>query len=217
MSPICEKCGIRYEEENGSCPLCGKESEDPASKAGETGHSMKHFREVVTFTAFSAGLIVFITDFAYGGAFSWSRIPLLSLGYCWLTSFLLSFLHKGKYLPVPAAAASTGLFLFFLSGFTSPAGSWFTGMALPILAAVAAISVLAAAVIRLFGMSFLGTVSTYLAGAGLLTICIDFAVTPGASWSLVAASGVIPMIVFLAGLERRLRRKGSSLEKYFFT
>ncbi len=215
MTPVCGKCGVRYEESFGSCPLCRQRKAEPAEEKPRGGKSLKHFREVLTFSAFSTGLIVFITDFAYGGSLDWSRIPLLSLGYVWLTFFLLSCLRGRKYFPVPTAAVTTGLFLFFLSGFTSGAGGWFSEIVLPILFSVAFISILVTAVVMIFRMSFLGTLSSGLAGAGLLMICVDFTVNPGVSWSLVAASGVVPVIVFLAGLEKRLRKKGSSLEKYF--
>lgn len=212
MTPVCGSCGIRFEEDCRSCPLCGKTRVEPAADPGE---ALKHFREVLTFSAFSTAFIVFITDLAYSGSLDWSRIPLLSLGYVWLTLFLLSFLRGRKYFPVPTAAITTGLFLFFLSGFTSGAGCWFSEIVLPILLSIAFISIVVTAVSMIFRMSFLGTLSSCLAGAGLLMICIDFTVNPGVSWSLVAASGVIPVIVYLAGLEKRLRKKGSSLEKYF--
>ncbi len=215
MTPICGKCGVRYEDNCDGCPLCRQRKAEPPEEKPKGAKTLKHFREAVTFSAFSTGLIVLITDFAYGGSLGWSRIPLLSLGFIWLTLFLLSFLRGKRYLLVPAAAITTGVFLYFLSGFTSDSTGWFSEIVLPVLFFTAFISILVTTVVMIFRLSFLGTVSTGLAGAGLLMICIDFTVNPGISWSLVAASGVVPVIVFLAGLEKRLEKKGSSLEKYF--
>ena len=214
MSPLCGNCGIMYEEESISCPLCAKTPSETSSSRADRGREDKHFRDVITFAGFSTGLIVFITDFAYGGPLDWAGIPLFCLGYLWLTFFILSFLQRRRYLRVPAISITTGVFLYFLSGFTSESG-WFLGVVVPILLCFTFISLLVMAVIRIFRLSFIGRVSSCLAGAGFLTICIDFTVNPGVSWSLVAASGAVPLMVFLSGFESRLRRNGSSLEKYF--
>jgi hypothetical protein len=217
MTQICGECGVRYEDGLDECPLCARKPPAPPGDAGPEKNSSRHFREVITFTAFSAGLIAFITDLAYSGSLSWSRIPLLSLGYSWLTAFMLSVSRKANYLRVTVAAASIGAYLYFLSRLTSGPDGWFQPIALPIVAAAALLSLLVTAVLRLFSLPFLGKVSAVLVGMALFTVSIDLTLSPGASWSLVTASGIVPVTVFLAGLEKRLRKKGSSLEKYFHT
>ncbi len=177
MTPICDECGIRYEDDQAECPLCARRSPPQRGSIPEA-HSARHFREVITFTAFSAGLLTFITDLAYSGSPGWSRIPLLSLGYAWLTMFLLSLARRAKYLQVMVAWVSTGGYLYFLSGLTGGEG-WFYPTAISMVAAAAVISLLVTAVIRLFHMSFPGRVSTGLVGVALLTVCIDLILTPG--------------------------------------
>lgn len=215
MTPICPECGVRYEDDQAECPLCARRSPPQRGSIPEA-HSARHFREVITFTAFSVGLVTLITDLAYAGSLGWSRIPLLSLGYAWLTMFMLSLTRRARYIQVIVASVSTGGYLYFLSGLTGGEG-WFSPTALSIVAAAALISFLVTAVIRLFRMSFPGRVSTGLAGVALLAVCIDLILTPGVSWSLITAAGIVPVTVFIAGLEKRLRDKGSSLEKYFHT
>lgn len=215
MTPICGECGTRYEDNQAECPLCARRSPPQGGRIPEA-HSARHFREVITFTAFSAGLVTLITDLAYAGSLGWSRIPLLSLGYAWLTMFMLSLTRKAKYIQVMVAAVSTGGYLYFLSGLTGGEG-WFSPTALSIVAAAALISFLVTAVIRLFHMSFPGRVSSGLVGVALLAVCIDLILTPGVSWSLITAAGIVPVTVFITGLEKRLRDRGSSLEKYFHT
>lgn len=216
--PLCSKCGVRYENSCNRCPLCTGVTEAPSESELQDDNvpAAKHFREVLGFVCFSCSLIMFVTDIAYGMSISWSRIPLLSTGYVWLTGVLLSILKPRGYLMLITGISLTGVFLFLLGEFTAEI-SWFSEIALPILVSAALLAIAAAGAVRLFSLSFLGTLSVSLVCAGLLTISIDLAVTPGVSWSLVTASGVIPVILFLAGFEKRLERKGSSLRKYFST
>jgi hypothetical protein len=213
--PLCDNCGVRYEDDDRGCPLCGGPPEEPAREAVAHPPSHARFREVMTFAAFSTGLIVFITDIAYGMDLSWSRIPLVTLGYLWAVLMLVSLLHRRRYLTITGVMSLSCAYLYLLGTFTGNA-AWFRGTALPILVSLTVLSVLAVGAIRLFRLSVLGSISVGLVCAGLLTICIDLSVSPGASWSLVAASGVVPVIVYLANLEKRLQAKGSSLRKYFF-
>ncbi len=216
--PLCSKCGVRYENSSTGCPLCTGAKEAASESELQDDHipAAKHFREVLSFICFSCSLIVFITDIAYGMSISWSRIPLLSIGYVWVTGILLSILNPRGYLMLITGISLTGVYLFLLRVFTAEM-SWFSEIALPILVSAVLLTVVATGAVRLFNLSFLGTLSVFLVCAGLLTISIDLAVTPGVSWSLVTASGVIPVILFLAGFEKRLERKGSNLRKYFFT
>ncbi|HOP27385.1 MAG TPA: DUF6320 domain-containing protein [Candidatus Sabulitectum sp.] len=215
MTRICGECGIRYEDHQAECPLCVRRKPEPPSGKGSRSNVGKHLREMVTFSAFSAGLIAFITDYAYSGTLTWSRIPLLSLAYAWVTVYLVSLTWRSRYLTVAASALSTGLFLHFLSDLTSGGDGWFHAIALPMVTSAALISLLVTAINGLFNLSFMGRLLSAMAGIALFTVFIDLTVTPGVTWSLITASGTVPLIVFLAGLEKRLRRKGSSLEKYF--
>ena len=217
MTRICGECGIRYEDDQEECPLCARRTPLPPTGTSEYGNRGKHLREVATFSAFSAGLIAFITDYAYSETLTWARIPLLSLAYAWLTVLLVSLSWRSRYLTVAASALTTGLYLFFLSGLTSGGNGWFSAIALPVVTFAALISILVTAVNGLFNLSFMGRLSSIIAGIALFTVFIDLTVTPGVTWSLITASGAVPLIVFLAGLEKRLKRKGSSLEKYFHT
>lgn len=215
--PLCDKCGVRYEDGIESCPLCAMVSEKPekSEQHDSTIPASKHFREVLFFVCFSCSLIIFITDIAYGMNVSWSKIPLISIGYVWVTCFLVSILVSRKYLALVAGIGLTGVYLFLLGVFTSDI-PWFSDIAFPILLSLGLLTVVATGAIRLFKLSFAAALSVCLVCAGLFTICIDLAVTPGVSWSLVTASGVIPIVLFLAGFQKRLQRKGSNLRKYFF-
>ena len=39
--------------------------------------------------------------------------------------------------------------------------------------------------------------------------------SPSVSWSLITSAAAIPFVLFLLSLEKKLKRGGSNLEKYF--
>ena len=110
--------------------------------------------------------------------------------------------------------------LYLLDLFTSSA-AWFLPFALPLTLALGALVLAAAVVIRRFRLSILGGISAGLIAAGLYTICVELILNGylglplQPSWSLITAAAVIPIIAFFVYFERRLKKQGSDLEKYF--
>jgi len=234
--PICRECGVQIENSSSVCPLCGcsltPEAVDGGSSnlapdvpAGSVGpknsRAVRLFREVFSFVISASILVVFVTDFAYGMDLSWSLIPITSIVYLWLAVFPLTiFLHRA-FLLTAFEFVNTGLFLFLLCYFAG-GSDWFSELALPLLIVLAILVLLTSAFIRFLKLSILGRLSAGFVSSALFTLCIDLTLNlhsrnkPGLSWSLVAASAVIPIIIFLFGFEKRLKKRGSSLKKYFF-
>lgn len=215
MTPLCGKCGVVYEEGPEGCPLCSirKSEEQPGSELPE--RTPGQIRKAVTFAAFSTGLITFVTDFAYSGSVTWSAIPLLSLAYALVTMLLVSLLRRNRYLSITAAAVSTTAYLSYLGRLTDSEQNWFSGIAFPILMSVSIASILVITAIRVFRFSFTGSAISVMTAAGLVLVSIDATLSHEVSWSLVTSAGILSLMVLLAGTEKRLRKRGSSLEKYF--
>jgi len=240
--PICKNCGVEVESNYRTCPLCGAElgaatarSEtaraDPetvglkeaAQHTAIEAHDEKVrllFQEVFGFIALAAAVVVFATDFAYGMKITWSRIPLISIGYIWLSIFMIPRLKRIPYLLPVAELLTTALFLYALNLFTG-GRNWFWELALPIVAALGILMLLTVFIIRVFKLSVLGGLAVSLISAGLFTLCLEAILNSflheriWVSWSLVTAASVIPIIAFLVSFEKRLKKRGSNLQKHF--
>lgn len=241
--PICRQCGVEVESDYTHCPLCGEaieraeqgpraDAESGSTAAGPENertsaaieaHDAKVrllFQEVVGFIALAGAVVVFATDFAYGMDLSWSRIPLISIGYLWLTVFMIPRLKRVPYLLVAAEILLLGLYLYALNMFTGGPG-WYWGIAFPIVAAFGLLMLLSVLAIRIFNLSVLGGLAVGFVATGLFTLCIEGALNLyfydrlSFSWSIITAASVIPLIAFLVNFEKRLKKRGSNLEKHF--
>ncbi len=217
-----KKGEVQAEAKTDSIRGAGSEEPDENHAAIEA-HDAKVrllFHEVVGFIALAGAVVVFATDFAYGMDISWSRIPLISIGYVWLTIFMIPRLKRIPYLLVVAEILLIGLYLYALNLFTSGPG-WYWGIAFPIVGSFGFLILLSVLVIRIFKLSVLGGLAVGLVAAGLSTLCIDGILNLYLydqlrfSWSIVTAASVIPLIAFLVSFEKRLKRHGSNLKKHF--
>ena len=235
--PICKNCGVEVESNYHLCPLCGAELGPEAAGSETAGSELESvenhaaieahdekvrilFQEVFGFISLAAAVVVFATDFAYGMEISWSRIPLISIGYIWLSIFMIPRLKRIPYLLPVAELLTTALFLYALDLFTG-GRNWFWELALPIVAAFGLLLLLTVFIIRVFKLSVLGGLAAGLISAGLFTLCLEAILNSflheqiWVSWSLVTAASVIPIIAFLVSFEKRLKKRGSNLQKHF--
>ena len=241
--PICKQCGVEVESDYTQCPLCGEvidkgeqdhpvDQQNRASASGtesETttaaieAHDAKMrflFHEVFGFIALAGAVVVGATDFAYGMDLSWSRIPLISIGYLWLMVFMIPRLKRVPYLLVAGEVLLLEVYLYALNLFTG-GPDWYWGIAFPIVAAFGLLILLSVLTIRIFKLSVLGGLAVGFIAAGLFTLCIEgvlnlyFHGRLGFSWSIITAASVIPLIVFMVSFEKRLKKRGSNLEKHF--
>ncbi len=242
--PICKNCGVEIEEDHSYCPLCGLalEESDTSQPYGEGSElhdeedgSLVEYRSVIekheeklrillqdiwSFITIAALIIVFAVDFSFDMEISWARFPLLSIAYVWLLTFVISKLRYRAYLILSALLLATAIFLLAMDTFT-PGPSWFLSLALPLLGILTVAITGVITLIRLFGLSILGGLSAALAAAGLVIIgtetLLDMYMDKPLriSWSLIPATAVLPIIAFLFSFEKRLKKRGSDLDKYF--
>ena len=235
--PICKHCGVEVEADYTHCPLCGArinsgdaqgDAADAYTEAENTSAAIEAhdakvrllFQEVVGFIALAGAVVVCATDFAYGMDLSWSRIPLISIGYVWLTIFMIPRLKRRPYLLVAGEILLLGVYLYALNLFTG-GPDWYWGIAFPIVAAFGLLMLLSVLTIRIFKLAVLGGLAIAFVATGLFTLCIEgilnlyFHDRLGFSWSFITAASVIPLIALLVSFEKRLKKHGSNLKKHF--
>jgi len=236
--PICRNCGVEVEDHQSKCPLCGspvgndevRETPVPEKKQilnPDTAVDRKRqekvrilFHEIIDFIALAGAVVVWAVDYAYGMAITWSRFPLISIGFVWLLFSLPFWLKRRVYLMVCAEALNMALFLYCMDRFTA-GDPWFHSLALPLILGFGAAVLLSLGSIRLLKLSALGGISVSLIAAGLWLLWLEIIVNrfigegPGVSWSLIAAASVVPIIAFLFSFDARLKRQGSDFRKHF--
>lgn len=233
--PICKHCGVQIESDYTHCPLCGAvvdeggsadtidEGELEKNEAVIEAHEAKVrvlFQEVFGFVSLAGAVVVFATDFAYGMDITWSRIPLISIGYLWLSIFMIPRLKRVLPVLVLGEVLLAAVFLYALDLFT-PGTSWFWGLAFPLVAAFGILMLASILIIRRFKLSVLGGLAAALISAGVFTLCIEgslqlfFHGELRFSWSIITSASVVPLIAFLVNFDKRLKKRGSNLKKHF--
>jgi hypothetical protein len=201
----CPKCGARAEG-GSTCPRCG--SPLPADRSATALSLASGIFGAVCGISASIGLIV---DYSKNGAFTWSRVGLLSCALAWmLLGFpLLSYRRPRIFLPVMATAPIA--YLWVLEIITG--GSWFLPLALPIaLAGIgsAAFSVILCAKARRRGPNIAAFI---LFGGTLACIAVEIVVSlrlrgsPSFTWSAIVAVSALPLAALLLGIQHRLRQR----------
>lgn len=228
----CINCGVKLEDTEQRCPLCGVEAVHPQISRVESEPlypfhrypapqvNSKAAQIVVTTLLLIALLTTLFIDLRINAAVTWSGIVAgaLLVGY---TAFVLPFwfrrINPGIF--VPGVFAAVALYLMYINHVT--AGSWFLSFGLPVTVYLGA---LVTAVVLL--LKYLrGRLLTILGGAlialGLFMplmeylIFVTFQRPRFAAWSVYPLISLVllgGMLVFLA-VNRRAREK---MERKFF-
>jgi len=231
---VCKNCGVEVEDAE-RCPLCGSEpkeavGERPKSSNSEEAHTPEENRviqnakiwgfEMISLVAFTAALVAFASDFAFGFEVTWSLYPIASIAFVWLfTGILIALGHR----PVTAVIAETLLAGGFLLALSQIIGSsaWFLSIALPITILVGFIGALVILVAKLLKPSVLQVVAISFLAAGLFLVGLDLILSlhtnaeAPVSWSLVAFACTLSLFFLILFINRRLRDKHSEFRKIF--
>jgi len=230
--PICKKCGVEIEEGLKFCPLCKtlfEENFEPFETENIKSETIvpKLIRqtkswiwELITFLSFAAFIVIFAVDFAYGTNITWSRFPLASIIFIWLTFTLLIRLKKRTYLLILIETLILLVLLWVLDLFitTKP---WFFKLAFPIVLSLSFLLILTILFVRKNKLSVFGILATCITSNGFFLLFLDAILhnfkkgKPFISWSIVAFACIIPLIVFLLYFQKRLKKKGIDLQRYF--
>lgn len=229
---LCRNCGVEIEEDQALCPLCGlPPGEEPVSTdTGEANtpfilsekreSALILFWEIFSFTALSTILIVFVVDFAYGLNITWSRYPMVCLGFVWITIFLILKVKRRIGLLFFLMLLNLLLFLFLLE-LSIQGKPWFWALAFPLTISFSFLALITYGLIRRFKPKLLTIFSICLLQGGVFILFLELILNlflynkPFISWSMVASACMIPIIGFLINFDSRLKKRGSSLKKYF--
>jgi hypothetical protein len=192
----------------------------PESDATTIRHARIWVFEMVSLVAFTALIIVFASDFAFGFAVTWSRYPLLAVGFVYL--FTIAIVGFGET-PALLLVSETVVISLFLLGLDLmlPGSGWFMQYALPITLLVSlAIGLIAAAATGL-KLNSLQTLSVVFLGSGGFVVGVEIVLNlaRGAeslvSWSLVALACCISISLLIFFINKRLRERHAEFRKIF--
>ncbi|MBC8384572.1 MAG: hypothetical protein H8E57_03525 [Candidatus Cloacimonetes bacterium] len=230
--PICRKCGIEFDEKSTSCPLCktvpGEDNGQIETENILTSKivSKKKIKtkswlwEMITFVSFAGLIVIFAVDFAYGMNITWSRFPLISLIFVWLTFTLLLRLKKRICLIILLETIILLVLLWFLDLFVST-NPWFFKLALPIVLSLSFLTFSSHLIIKKSKLSVFSVLAIYMTSCGIFLLFLDLVLhnfmecKSIISWSVVAFACIIPLVVFLLYFQKRLKKKGIDLQRYF--
>ena len=200
---VCKRCGVEIEERLKSCPLCklplGNNFEPIETKIIKSQsivpkiirQTKSWIWELVTFLSFATFIVIFAVDFAYGTKITWSRFPLASIIFVWLTFTLMIRLKKRTYLLIIVESLILLLLLRVLDLFIT-AKPWFFRLALPIVLCLSLISILSILFVRKNRLSIFGILATCMTNSGFFLLFLDAILhsftkgKPFISWSIVA-------------------------------
>jgi hypothetical protein len=234
---ICENCGVEIEEGE-VCPLCGSPTTDApgVERPGDPKSSETRIRssqekkilldakiwafEMVSLVAFTAAIVVFASDFAFGFQVTWSVYPLASIAFIWIFVSVAIALAR---VPVAAVLTETVLTAGFLLALGQMGGStgWFVTLALPITGLVGIISAIVALIIKSLHPTLLQIVACLFLAAGFflvgleLILALHFDAEAPVSWSLVAFACTLSLFFLILFIDRRLRERHSEFRKIF--
>ncbi|OPX28636.1 MAG: hypothetical protein B1H06_02900 [Candidatus Cloacimonas sp. 4484_143] len=228
--PICKNCGVELESNIARCPLCLTPLGDKAQKSDKVDPIIPETKvqknqsplllELFSFFSAAGAIVITAVDFAYGANLTWSRIPLISIIFCWLFVFLIHHLLTKPYLLVILETVNFLIFLWFLDRFI-PEYYWFFSLALPIILVVCILFLLVILWIRSFKLSTFLSLSVGTLAAGIFLLCLEVILNKFhqknlmVSWSLVAFACILPVSGFFIYYQLRINKKGSEFKKYF--
>ncbi len=221
---ICNNCGIEYDSEMTTCPLCHGSSNkntttSPADILDITRRENKQqLWELAMVLLFSAMIITLAIDAVFGKGIRWSLIT--SASFLYLGAILSIFHLFRRYLIISSLLmASTVVFLFFI-GLLTDKTEWFLPLALPLTCSffiLLALSLFLNSLSRYRGLNLVATIFIALALFSIVAeICIDYYLSESIKlqWSVVTAAALTILSLILIFIHYRLKR-GDSLQRMF--
>ena len=215
----CPKCGIRFENDDGKCPLCEKDGGEIELR--KTAAFTKEFYwRLYLIISSVALLIILVIDLVYSPGLSWSIIPLISIIYIWLTLHLIIKMRLRSFLLIFLQWLATIILLLFLDRFI-PGRTWFMGFALPAMITLYILFNLTLIIFKITHLTILLRTALNVIIAGIYLILLELLLnnykqsTITLSWSLIAFVCILPLSFFLIYLDNKIKRSGEELKKYF--
>jgi hypothetical protein len=224
----CDNCGVEVEDDLVRCPLCrarlDEEAEEVEERDEPAQETVSHARfwlwEVFSLLAFAAALVTFASDFAFGFDVTWSRYPLIAIGFIWLSATVLIGLAEHPVLRLLGETGAVAVFLYGLELLT-PVSGWFLPLGLPITILTAALAAASALIIRKLTLSSLPAIAVIILASGVFVVGLELIIKRYlgeqvlVSWSLVALACAIALFFLILWVNKRMREKHSEYRKVF--
>ena len=229
---ICQECGVRIEDEDAVCPLCGA-SAGPASAQAlssdrdlastpdpDEGHVRRVIWEVFSLVLATGAAVVFAADFAFSRSVTWSIIPLLAGGFLGLAGSAVILLGRRVQLILLSVTVSLLLTLALIDRAT-PGMPWFVPLALPVTAIA---GLLVSSLLLVAGkveLPVFSVVALSLLSAGVLLLAVEAALSrfltgvAFVSWSMLTFACILPPALLLFYLQHRLGTSFPEIRKRF--
>lgn len=215
----CPICGVRFEDTNGKCPLCEKDGTEIELRktAAFTREFYWRLYWIITVVAL---LIILVIDLVYSPGLSWSIIPVISILYIWLSLFLFIKIKLRSFILIFMQWLITVILLFILDKFI-PGRPWFMGFALPAMITLYILFNLTLIIFKTTHLTILLRTALNVIIAGIYLISLELLLNNykheiiALRWSLIAFVCILPLSLFLIYLDKKIKRSGEELKKYF--
>ena len=175
--------------------------------------------EMLSLVAFITGIIVLASDFAFGFVVTWSRYPLLAIGFVYLfVTAIIGFINA----PLLLLVSETAVISLFLLGLDLMLpGDWFMSYAFPVTILVSIVTGIVVATSASAKLNRLQTLSVITLGAGAFVVGLEIVINRAAgsdslvSWSLVALACCVSVSLLVLFINRRLRERHAEFRKIF--
>jgi hypothetical protein len=164
--------------------------------------------------------VVVAADFAFSRGITWSAIPLTGMAFLWMSA--TSIILSGRRIQLVLILETISLLLLLALVDTVTTGRpWFLFPAAPLTLLLGILTSLIVALSRAARLSTLSTIAIALLAAGLMAIAVEASVTyfladaAIVSWSMLSGACILPPVLMLLYLQRRLRRSGPEIRKRF--
>ena len=213
----CVKCGVKLADTEKKCPLCDTVVCHPDIKIPETEPlypKNKMPKKASGSKAINGAIIIIFLiplvatlffDITNNGKFEWFGYVAGGLLLSYVSFALpLWFKKPNPTIFVPCSFATATLYLMYINFATK--GNWFLTFALPVMAALCAITSAAVAVLRYVKKGKLYTVGGLMMALGATVLLIEFLLThtfplPFVGWSIYPAAVLImvgALLIYLA-------------------
>lgn len=222
--PYCPDCGVELEQFERICPLCYSKAvkekpiiiknypilEEIKILENKSDRRLRRlFWDLFNLLCLLSIISLLIGDFFINKEISGSKYALASIIFSWIciSSFIIFF--KKPYIAGGITIVCSAVFLAILDYFDGKMG-WFFIMGLPLLGVIAVLIILAGIIIKALKLRKLYILSLVLFGASIFCCTVNLFVSKFLydkyllDWSLVVLFVIIPLIIILIFIQRRL-------------
>lgn len=230
--PICNHCGVEIEKAQAYCPLCCFPIEGETSRPDDgldnlsmeikdsTPSQKRWFWGLITLLALGSLAIVAAVDLAYDMSVTWSRYPLISIGYLWCAITLVLYLRKRVFLLLLSETACLGLYFWIFNLFT-PLKPWFFSLFVPIYLMVFVFFEFTRLLAQKLKLTIIGILAVSMINLSLFLLALELTLNRHLynrlfiSWSLIVFACILTLTTSFLFIQKKYGIEENNLRKRF--